>query len=1008
MRIAAALAIALASAQAWPGELQVIDDFEHGVGGWYLVEGEKPQGAGPLCLMSASPEAKVGRGAARLRYAPCPNTWTHMQLNLSTQDWIANDCDRVSFWLKGDGSGETFNLMFGNYEIKPALCFVFSVKLDFTDWRRFVVPFNDFEPKGQMAAHLGPLALAQFNVRGTTKPVDLLIDELVVLPADRGGPARKLFPLTLRSTGGWAPTMPAKPLRVDHLNGLPPGVELSGYIHGIVNHPDLHAPVVFLADYPEDGDFGVKIAETSGYGGSRLIIKIDGGEKLRRDFPGKTQTSLTDYAGYYGVPVPRGKHTITVDNDGADWYHVEAYSFGNYGTAMAHLRREDGRLEAKLYDDDGAPMRNVAVDAAVADAPVPLSRQADGSWASDCLWGRFPSGRYPITVTARRGNDSLWSTTFLAALSATRLRPLKTALVAGENVALDVLYLSDSDAPMDGAHLSVTVDGRTVVAAGRGEGVYRATLGKLPSGIYHAPAQVQGGRSFDIPFIVYDPTARAIEQQGLVRLAGGRFMTADGKPFTPWGYATIGLFAPDLESAVGLAGPNLWCRASDEAVLNWIGLLAACGVNCVRFGVTVDAHGICGDTGGHADPFIVERLHHFLDLIAPLGVRALPVLWWGHYRNFGYEGIPAYDAIIDKQADWFTKPEALKLQEQYVREMVAPFRDDPRIFAWEVMNETYRAGDDINASIRWADEIAATIRAASPGHLVTISACEATPGPELEWIRGSSVDFFNSHAYPSYPDYDLYRKIAGDSSREMGNYAAVMTLCDRMGEKCSLLGETGNDRTLEADYPEVRALITRDCLWLSFLNGSPGGISWDAIADPREFIVLSDVARGVDWSKFKPAVPPVAVSVIDADAALPVLAKYTWWSLQNGVPIVFLGPGRRAIPGQDVLNNERFEPPVNLPDAPVSVSAGFQAASMQSRDGRVFIAYIRNLAGPTRINVRLRKPAPLTIHVRGPKTGTIQVWDLDLLAIVCDISAKPDMRLDLGTTAHDFCLTLRP
>ena len=155
MTRAALLLIAiLCAAQAFAGEVQVIDDFELGVRGWYLVEGTKPAGP-PLCDMSATSEAKLGNGAARLRYVACPGTWTHMQLNIRTIDWIASDCDRISFWLKGDGSGETLNVMFGNYEHKPALCFRYGVKLGFTGWKQFSIPFADFEPKGQMTANIG-------------------------------------------------------------------------------------------------------------------------------------------------------------------------------------------------------------------------------------------------------------------------------------------------------------------------------------------------------------------------------------------------------------------------------------------------------------------------------------------------------------------------------------------------------------------------------------------------------------------------------------------------------------------------------------------------------------------------------------------------------------------------------------------------------------------------------------------------------------------------------------
>lgn len=1007
--MAMSLALLLCLAQARAAEVQVIDDFEAGVDEWHRVEGKKAPDAGPLCRMESVGDSKFGRGAARLRYAPCPGTWTHMQRTIGTLDWIVNDCDRVRFWVKGDGSGERLNLMFGNYGIKPPLCFSHGVMLDFVGWHEFTVPFSEFEPKGKMPACIGPLVLAQLNVSNTHKPVDVILDEIVALPAERGGQPPRFFDLSVAPAGGWSDKGPARPIRVDNIKGMPEGATLSRFIHGVANHADLHNPVAFAVRYPDGGTFGVKVAETSGYGGSRLIIKVDGQEKLRRDFPGETQTNLTQYAGYYSVQIPPGEHAIVVDNDGKDWLQVDAYQFGNFRTAGARVRREDARIEVKLMDSTGAPIPGLEVSGDVAGAPLPFEPDAKGAvFLSRDVRGQFPWGTYPVEVTARRGEAVIFQTTCPIRLATPRIRPAKVAYPVGADVDLAILHVNEAGVPMTGKALRLLLDGRTVACREQSNGVYVAPLGRLDAGAYHAKVKSADGRNYDAPFLVYDPSARPWEAEGLIRIGpNGWFQTAQGRPHVPWGYATIGLFSPDPEIIARLPGESAWCRASDEAILNWIGLLASYGVNCVRFGVTVDARSICGDMGGHADPFIVQRLRHFLDLIGPMGVRAVPVMWWGHYRNFGYQGIPAYDALIQKQADWFTKPEALKLQQQYVREVVEPFKDDPRILAWEVMNETYRADKDLDASVKWTNEIIHTIRRVSPRHLITTSAAEATPGPELQWIRGAEVDFFNYHAYPTYPDYNGYRKLAGDSPREMGNYTAMMTLCDRMGPRPSILGETGNDRLREVNYPEFRALITRDCLWLAFLNGSPGGISWDAIADAREFLVISRIAARMDWTRFAPAPAPVAVTVSDADAELPQLAQYTWWSLQNCAPMVFAPPGAKAAPGQQILPGSAFAPPSTVPETPVTVSEGFQAAALLSGDGRTWIVYVRNVAAVPRANVRVRSPKPLTITLRPPRPERIEVWDLDLREVVREVTAQKGARIRLDATAHDYALVLR-
>jgi hypothetical protein len=318
------------------------------------------------------------------------------------------------------------------------------------------------------------------------------------------------------------------------------------------------------------------------------------------------------------------------------------------------------------------------------------------------------------------------------------------------------------------------------------------------------------------------------------------------------------------------------------------------------------------------------------------------------------------------------------------------------------MNETYAAGGDRQAAIRWTNEILDTMHEVDPSHLTTTSACEATPAAEIEWIEGARVDFFNWHAYPTYLDYGVYRKDAGeDSIREMGNYSATMALANAGHGRPVILGETGNDRGREVDYPEFRTLITRDCLWLAFLCGSPGGISWDAIADPREFDVLSRIAGQFDWRQWVTAPEPVAVTVGDYARDLGNLARYSWWGLETGTPLTFAGPKAEAMN----VASETFAPPTAAGTL-VTCSKGYQIRYLASADGNSLIAYVRNLGGILPQNVRTRTAVPLQVSV-GDGPGDWQVWDLDERRVVRTGSAPLAAPLDLGTTDHDFALVLR-
>jgi hypothetical protein len=378
-------------------------------------------------------------------------------------------------------------------------------------------------------------------------------------------------------------------------------------------------------------------------------------------------------------------------------------------------------------------------------------------------------------------------------------------------------------------------------------------------------------------------------------------------------------------------------------------------------------------------------------------------MWWGHYHNFSFDGIKAYDELIKTQADWFTKPAALDLQKQYVREVVAPYANDPRIFAWEVMNETYAAGNDRQAAIRWTNAIVDTMHEVDKSHLTTTSACEATPAEEIEWIRDSKVDFFNWHAYPTYPDYGVYRAQAGnDTPREIGNYAAVMATADAGHGKCVILGETGNDRGNEVDYPEFRTLITRDCLWMALLCGSPGGISWDAIADPREFGVISRVAGQFgsgQWSA--PDAPALLLDVKDWRKDLGMVARYSWWALEHGINRSW----RRGAGNAPVTPLDEFRPPI-VPTRALPVSEGYQGRWVRLGDGQGLIGYVRNVGGILPQNVRTRAARPLKIVVESAP-GRLQVWDLDERRVVNTVEHKGQTTLDLGRTDHDFVVVVQ-
>ena len=99
--------------------------------------------------------------------------------------------------------------------------------------------------------------------------------------------------------------------------------------HGVRNHRRLHNPVTFEMSSPRSGEFAVHVAGVSQHGGAGLTISVDGRAALSEDFPSHETDSarITRYDGRYAVPVPAGKHRVTVENPGRDWFMVAMYEF---------------------------------------------------------------------------------------------------------------------------------------------------------------------------------------------------------------------------------------------------------------------------------------------------------------------------------------------------------------------------------------------------------------------------------------------------------------------------------------------------------------------------------------------------------------------------------------------------------------------------------------------------------------------------------------------------------
>ncbi|MBU0609044.1 MAG: hypothetical protein KKI08_14255, partial [Armatimonadetes bacterium] len=107
------------------------------------------------------------------------------------------------------------------------------------------------------------------------------------------------------------------------------------------------------------------------------------------------------------------------------------------------------------------------------------------------------------------------------------------------------------------------------------------------------------------------------------------------------------------------------------------------------------------------------------------------------------------------------------------------------------------------------------------------------------------------------------------------------------------------------------------------------------------------------------------------------------------------------------LASDRFTPPPP-PPPPVAArcSEGYQSRTLKAADGKLLIAYVRNVGGILPQNVRTRTPRPLRVTL-DQRAGAWEVWDLDERRVVKTLTTTASQTLDLGTTDHDFALVFR-
>ncbi|KAH6683872.1 glycoside hydrolase superfamily [Halenospora varia] len=164
----------------------------------------------------------------------------------------------------------------------------------------------------------------------------------------------------------------------------------------------------------------------------------------------------------------------------------------------------------------------------------------------------------------------------------------------------------------------------------------------------------------------------------------------------------------------------------------------------------------------------LQRLDYVVSSAAAHGV-SLIINFVNNWSDYG--GMAAYNSYYGLSttdpSQWYLSSAAQAQYQKYISTVVARYKDNKAVFAWELANEPRCTGCDTSIITNWVKTTSAYIKSLDSNHMVTLgdegfgltsplsppdTSYPFTTGPGLNWTANlaiSTIDFGTYHLYPS-------------------------------------------------------------------------------------------------------------------------------------------------------------------------------------------------------------------------------------------------------------------